>query len=399
MPTIALTGKTFVDATYEIEEDAAHNKRHLHYLSGGDGLFAIYVMEKSGKDKMYYLHTDYQGSYETITNAQGAVVEKLSFDPWGRRRNPHNWTFTDVSETYLFDRGYTGHEHLDAFGLINMNGRMYDPILGRFLSPDNYVQAPDYTQNFNRYSYVLNNPLKYTDPSGEFWHIVIGAAIGGILNWATHGFQFNAAGLGYFGVGALAGALAAGIGAGVGTLAAGSGSFGFSVSAGLSASTFQVGAAAGAAAGLTNGLITGTGNSLIAGNNIGQALNAGLQDGVRQGIVGGVLGGIGGGIRSIRNGGGFFTGRSKLMPVEYNRAMVDTPEISYNWDGERSTIFHVPEPNRTWDYHTNIRIRTLDRRIQSRVVNFINGVERNYGVKLRVTSAYRSFNEQGRFTV
>jgi len=66
-------------------------------------------------------------------------------------------------------RGYTGHEHLKWFGLINMNGRMYDAGLCRFLSPDPYVQMPDYTQNFNRYSYCLNNPLIYTDPSGEFF--------------------------------------------------------------------------------------------------------------------------------------------------------------------------------------------------------------------------------------
>ncbi len=111
----------------------------------------------------------------------------------GRRRNPHTWTFTDVPETYKFDRGYTGHQHLDAFGLINMNGRMYDPILGRFLSPDNYVQAPDYTQNFNRYSYVLNNPLKYTDPSGEVYLIDdlivggVGFAFGYVSYGITHG--------------------------------------------------------------------------------------------------------------------------------------------------------------------------------------------------------------------
>ncbi|NOX47601.1 MAG: RHS repeat-associated core domain-containing protein, partial [Chlorobi bacterium] len=64
------------------------------------------------------------------------------------------------------DRGYTGHEHLDAFGLINMNGRMYDPWVGRFLSPDPVLQQPGNAQNHNRYSYALNNPLKYTDPSG-----------------------------------------------------------------------------------------------------------------------------------------------------------------------------------------------------------------------------------------
>ena len=56
---------------------------------------------------------------------------------------------------------------LDRFGLINMNGRLYDPALGRVLSPDNYVQDPLNTQSFNRYSYAFNNPLKYTDPSGQ----------------------------------------------------------------------------------------------------------------------------------------------------------------------------------------------------------------------------------------
>ena len=66
-------------------------------------------------------------------------------------------------------RGYTGHEHLNYFGFINMNGRMYGYSSGRMFSPDNYVQAPDFTQSYNRYSYCWNNPLKYTDPSGEFF--------------------------------------------------------------------------------------------------------------------------------------------------------------------------------------------------------------------------------------
>ncbi len=68
-------------------------------------------------------------------------------------------------------RGYTGHEMLPEFGIINMNGRLYDPLLGRFFSPDNYVQLPDFAQSYNRYSYCLNNPLKYTDPSGELFGI------------------------------------------------------------------------------------------------------------------------------------------------------------------------------------------------------------------------------------
>ena len=62
--------------------------------------------------------------------------------------------------------GFTGHEQLDLFKLVNMNGRMYDPVIGRFMSPDPVLQFPNFTQGLNPYSYVLNNPLRYTDPSG-----------------------------------------------------------------------------------------------------------------------------------------------------------------------------------------------------------------------------------------
>ncbi|MNL02744.1 hypothetical protein D3C87_1232630 [compost metagenome] len=77
-----------------------------------------------------------------------------------------------LSGLTILDRGYTGHEHLQSVGLINMNARLYDPKLHRFLQPDNNIQDPFNTQNYNRYGYVLNNPLKYTDPSGEFWQFV-----------------------------------------------------------------------------------------------------------------------------------------------------------------------------------------------------------------------------------
>lgn len=69
----------------------------------------------------------------------------------------------------MLGRGYTGHEHLTWFGLINMNARLYDPVLGRFLSPDPFVQMPDFTQNFNRNSYCLNNPLVYVDENGNMF--------------------------------------------------------------------------------------------------------------------------------------------------------------------------------------------------------------------------------------
>ena len=108
----------------------------------------------------------YQPAYQsTQTDNTGAVVDSYSFDAWGNRVG-NIWNTPD-NVTHLFDRGYTGHEHLDQFGLINMNGRIYDPKLGRFLSPDPYIQEPENTQSFNRYSYCLNNPLVFTDPSGN----------------------------------------------------------------------------------------------------------------------------------------------------------------------------------------------------------------------------------------
>jgi hypothetical protein len=88
-----------------------------------------------------------------------------------------------------------------------MNARLYDPALGRFLSPDPFVQAPYLSQSYNRYSYCLNNPFKYTDPTGEyaFWDDLAAAIIGGVINWATNGCKFNSQGLSYFGVGFVGG--------------------------------------------------------------------------------------------------------------------------------------------------------------------------------------------------
>ena len=94
----------------------------------------------------------------------GNTVERLSYDAWGRRRNPNGFGYSNV--THTFDRGYTLHEHYDDFDLINMNGRMYDPVMSSFLSVDRYVQQPGNSQGFNRYAYCMHNPLRYTDPSG-----------------------------------------------------------------------------------------------------------------------------------------------------------------------------------------------------------------------------------------
>ncbi len=170
---------------------------------------------------MYYVLTDYLGSAHKVITETGNTVEEYSFDPWGRRRNPTNWTYTGVPSSFIFDRGYTGHEMLDAFGLVNMNGRMYDPVLGRMLSSDNYVSLPEHTQGYNRYSYALNNPLIITDPSGDNPAIIAMIAYSAIvsgLNSAQNGDGF----LQGFATGVATGALSAGVGAAIGPVVQGS---------------------------------------------------------------------------------------------------------------------------------------------------------------------------------
>ena len=150
-------------SNYE-QEIIDENIRELHYVAGPMGLAAIYVRNNS-TDSMYYTHTDHLGSITEITDNTGTLLQRMQYDAWGKR----SFITNNIGiNNFLFDRGYTGHEHLDQFSLINMNGRLYDPILGRMLSPDNYVQNATSTQGFNRYSYAVNNPLVYTDPDGEF---------------------------------------------------------------------------------------------------------------------------------------------------------------------------------------------------------------------------------------
>jgi RHS repeat-associated protein len=119
-----------------------------------------------------YWHRDLLGSIVAVTRANGQVLERPAFDAWGRRLLDNGQTDPATSGPSHGDRGYTGHAHLDELGLIHMNGRVYDPVLARFLSPDPLIQDPSNLQNYNLYSYVLNNPLRYTDPAGEWWQVV-----------------------------------------------------------------------------------------------------------------------------------------------------------------------------------------------------------------------------------
>ncbi|MFS8071395.1 MAG: RHS repeat-associated core domain-containing protein, partial [Byssovorax sp.] len=94
-----------------------------------------------------------------------AAAEKRSYDAFGARRNPI-WGAAPVAFSSLTTRGFTGHEDDEELGLVNMKGRVYDPKVGRFLTTDPIVSHPGFGQSWNPYSYVLNNPLAFTDPSG-----------------------------------------------------------------------------------------------------------------------------------------------------------------------------------------------------------------------------------------
>lgn len=272
--------------------------REFTYI--GNGL--LHYRENGGESKLLYMFTDAQGSIREIYDRDGNVLFSADYDPWGN--------ITIVKNDIGFIRGYTGHEMLPEFGLINMNGRMYDPQLGRFLSPDNYVQMPDNSQNFNRYSYCLNNPLKYTDPSGEFWNLIFDAAVGGLFNWASHGFKYNAKGLGYFLTGAIAGAVSTGVASGVNVAMAG-GNF-WKGAVGMLPDVLSTGFFSGAAtfgsSAFVGSFITDAGNSWVEGQSFGDGLLTGLKSGYKSAIAAGIMGGIASGIDALGKNVDFWTG-------------------------------------------------------------------------------------------
>ena len=155
-----------------------HRSRSRYSCTAGYGLQTNaqatscmpYSRDATAQQATRYFHSDHLGSISVITDEAGLVIERLAYDPWGKRRNSNGTADTQDSIVGLtLDRGFTEHEHLDEVGVIHMNGRIYDPLMGRFMSADPFIQAPFELQSHNRYSYVMNNPLFYTDPSGYSW--------------------------------------------------------------------------------------------------------------------------------------------------------------------------------------------------------------------------------------
>ena len=182
----------YVNGLFEREQITSGNnigaETHKYYIKAGNqtiGYITHNISNTGGLTaiKTKYLLKDHLGSVDVIAESNGNIAQTLSFDSWGNRRDG-DWNPSSSLSNILIGinaqamkMGFTGHEHDDEVGLINMKGRLYDPEIGRFISADAYVQAPTDTQSYNRYTYVKNNPLSYTDPSGHFFWFLAAAAV------------------------------------------------------------------------------------------------------------------------------------------------------------------------------------------------------------------------------
>jgi RHS repeat-associated protein len=124
-------------------------------------------IDRPGKaTELRWTHTDRLGSPVALSDEAGLVQEELAYDPWGKRRDPVSHATPDTLDGKIDNKGFTNHEMLDQLDLVHMNGRVYDPFVARFLSGDPIIQDPTNGQNYDRYSYVFNNPTNFTDPTG-----------------------------------------------------------------------------------------------------------------------------------------------------------------------------------------------------------------------------------------
>src|SRR5262249_28343777 len=139
--------------------------QHVFHVDGSDGEVAQVVFdEPTQATTVHYTVTDALGSVGAVLDDSGKVTERLFFDPFGQRIGKGGTAQSGVLGP--IHNGFTGHEHDEELGLINMKGRLFDPALKRFLTPDPIVAFPGFGQSWNPYSYVLNSPLNFVDPTG-----------------------------------------------------------------------------------------------------------------------------------------------------------------------------------------------------------------------------------------
>ncbi|MGB5664287.1 RHS repeat domain-containing protein, partial [Eudoraea sp.] len=167
------TTHTYYLGSVEIVDRPDGKQERRRYVAGVAIETSVFSNGTEDSRTTRYVFHDHLGSIDAISDDQGENVVYYSFDAWGERRSGQDWTkpmppLVLLSLTDITKRGFTGHEMMDEVGLIHMNGRIYDPFMGRFVQADPFVSDPTESQSLNRYSYILNNPLNATDPTGHF---------------------------------------------------------------------------------------------------------------------------------------------------------------------------------------------------------------------------------------
>ncbi len=191
-----------VVVTYVKQRNGALVKRekHILYIGGNPYTTSIaYIKDFAYPSASFkFLHKDYLGTILAISDEAGNSIEKRHFDAWGNFTHLQKGVgsvITNInainSSEMLIDRGYTSHEYLAGVELIHMNGRLYDPLLRRFLNADENIQDPYNTQNYNKYGYVMNNPLMYSDPSGEVLFVMFGIIMSATVHSAVLGVIYG----------------------------------------------------------------------------------------------------------------------------------------------------------------------------------------------------------------
>ncbi len=344
----------YVGGLYEKVTKPSGVIEYKHSIMAGGEAIAIKTLRSNSADDVRYLHKDHLGSVATITNESGVVVTRLSFDAFGQRRDAGTWAGTPGTSTWtaiagVTHRGFTYHEHLDNVDLVHMNGRVYDPTIGRFLSADPIIQEPLMSQSLNRFSYVMNNPLSLIDPTGFSWlskmfksigrffkkwgSAIIGIALSFVpgLQWYAAAFissAYNSAVNGgnflkSFGLGLITGGIGGGIAGGL-----------------IKGAGFWTQVARGALAG---GIAGGLTSSYYGGS---------FWDGFGQGaLVGGVVAGVAYGIQNLvesrhraaarmsGNNANEMTSaeRQRANQDAINRFQKDNPDITVNFQNDYDT--------------------------------------------------------------
>lgn len=296
-----ISGTTVTDNTLYYIDDRYEIKNYTRYLYiGGDAQSAVAVAEINGSNqKLWQIYRDEQGSI--IAMADSAIVNRYYYTPWGRYCDSNGSTSSSIYANggnmgNPFYRGFLGQEYYAAYGLINLNARMYNPFTGRFISADPVFNPSASLLGFNPYIYGNNCPGMYVDPDGElaFVPIIIMASFSGFVNIAANfdNIENGWQALGYFGAGAASGAigcLTGGLGNGI--LA------GMAIGAATSAATSFV----------TNGF-----NNLIAGRPFDFNMKSCVALGA---LTGACFGGIYGGLNAANNHCNIWTGKTKMLPM------------------------------------------------------------------------------------